>query len=144
MFLHIALAQPRTCAEKSRWHRGCRSSVLPRRDLCTGRLDLLLLGGVWVLCCVRQGGSVVALLADPYLLLSFCLVNVRDAVESRVDHFGILLVRVAIRFCGCARWGLSILNKLPIVPEMVNNWKGGDHCNLLSQHFQLLFAQRIF
>jgi hypothetical protein len=86
----------------------------------------------------------VALLADPYLLLSFCLVNVRDAVESRVDHFGILLVRVAIRFCGCARWGLSILNKLPIVPEMVNNWKGGDHCNLLSQHFQLLFAQRIF
>lgn len=67
----------------------------------------------------------MALLVDPYLLLGLCLVNVLDAVGSRVGHLGILVIRVAIGFRGSSRCGLSFLNELPIVPDMVNKEGAG-------------------
>jgi hypothetical protein len=114
------LTRRRTCSEKSLWHRGCKHSALPRRIIYIGRLDLFLLGRVWFLLCVRQG-SAVALLVDTYLSLDLFLVGVLDAVGSRVDHLGILLIRLDIGFCGSSRCGLGFFDNLPVVPDTVNN-----------------------
>jgi hypothetical protein len=134
-FLHL-LAKPSRC--------GSGNVPVPRRAcgtvdarLPSCRAGISVFAG-WPCCCSGRSGSCVvsdrvrhvALRVDVYLSQRICS---RSAVDFRVGHLGICLIRVAIGRCCSSGWGLCLLEILTVVPELSAPERGSGSFNLLTQ-----------
>jgi hypothetical protein len=102
----------------------------------------------WPCCCSGRSGSCVvsdkeryvALLVDLYLSQGICS---RSAVDFRVGHLGICLIRVAIGLSCSSGWSLRFLEILTVIPELSAPERGSGVVNLLSQVLEFFFTQRV-